>query len=271
MNDPDRLEQPWRLWASVAILSVFAFSVLFGFVLMPVMQGRAAGIDAFEAICRALGITPGSPAARQPTTNAKAQPATRVAWSADLLNSLTKATAAGESLAGSCAGCHGRDGRAVEVKLYPDLAGQSAAAIYKQLHDFKTGSRPSALMTPMVQALTEEQMVAVSAHFAAFPVRPIPAAHLPAAGAAIEGLVARGDSGRGMPACNACHGDQSGGPTEAPRLSRQSREYLAAQLRAFKTGERRNDIYSRMRSVAAPLTESEIDGLALFYASTRTY
>ena len=114
-------------------------------------------------------------------------------------------------------------------------------------------------------------MVAVSAHFAAFPVRPIPAAHLPAAGAAIEGLVARGDSGRGMPACNARHGDQSGGPTEAPRLSRQSREYLAAQLRAFKTGERRNDIYSRMRSVAAPLTESEIDGLARFYATTSTY
>src|SRR4051795_5762598 len=98
MNDaPDPLDRPWRLWASVAILSVFAFSVLFGFVLMPVMQGRAAGIDAFDAICRALGITPGSPAERQPTTNAKAQPATRVAWSADLMNSLTKASAAGES------------------------------------------------------------------------------------------------------------------------------------------------------------------------------
>jgi hypothetical protein len=40
----------------VAILSVFAFSVLFGFVLIPVMQGRAAGIDAFDAICRAGNV-----------------------------------------------------------------------------------------------------------------------------------------------------------------------------------------------------------------------
>ena len=151
MSDSVNLDRPWRVWASVAILSVFAFSLLFGFVLLPVMQGRAAGVDAFEAICRALGITPGSPAGRQPASDAKAQPTTRVAWSADLMNSLTKPTAAGESLAGSCTTCHGRDGRAVDVKLYPDIAGQSAAAIYKQLHDFKSGSRRSAVMAPLVK------------------------------------------------------------------------------------------------------------------------
>jgi|tagenome__1003787_1003787.scaffolds.fasta_scaffold20295905_1 cytochrome c553 len=267
----DPLDRPWRLWASVAILSVFGFSLLFGFVLLPVMQGRAAGVDAFEAICRALGITPGSPSGRQPVTEAKAQPTTRVAWSADLMNALAKPSAAGESLAGGCAACHGRDGRATDVGAYPDLAGQSAAAIYKQLHDFKTGSRRSAVMTPLMQSLTDEQMVAVAAHFAAFPARSLPAAQLPAPAPTIEQLAARGDPVRRIPACNACHGDQSGGPTEAPRLSRQSREYLAAQLHAFKKGERRNDIYSRMRSVAIPLTDDEIEGLALFYAATRTY
>ena len=57
-HNADPLDRPWRVWASVAIMSVFAFSLLFGFVLLPVMQGRAAGVDAFEAICRALGITP---------------------------------------------------------------------------------------------------------------------------------------------------------------------------------------------------------------------
>ena len=187
------------------------------------------------------------------------------------MNALAKPSAAGESLAGGCAGCHGQDGRAADVSAYPDLAGQSAAAIYKQLHDFKSGSRKSAVMAPLVKALTDEQMVAVAAHFAAFPPRSLPAAQLPAAAAGIEELVARGDPARRIPACNACHGDQSGGPTEAPRLSRQSREYLAAQLHAFKAGERRNDIYSRMRSAAIPLTDKEIEGLALFYASTRTY
>src|SRR5215203_2540709 len=74
--EPDALDKPWRLWASVAIISVLAFSVVFGFLILPVVQGRAAGIDAFTAICRAVGIAAGSPAALQPTSSARAEPAT---------------------------------------------------------------------------------------------------------------------------------------------------------------------------------------------------
>ena len=272
MSDaPDPRDRPWRLWASVAILSVFAFSVLFGFVLLPVIQGRGAGLDAWTSICRALGIAPGSPAAPQPTSDAKAQPTTRVAWSAGLMEALARPSAAGATLASGCAACHGRDGRSVDTKLYPDLAGQSAAAIYKQLYDFKQGSRANPVMSAMAQPLTEEQMVALSAHFASFPVRAIAPVDLAAPGEAIERLVARGDPARGIPACNACHGDQSGGPVEAPRLTHQGAQYLAAQLRAFKSAERHNDIYSRMRSVAAALSDGEIDGLAAFYSITLAY
>ena len=36
--------------------------VLLGVLIIPVVQGRSAGIDAYTAICRALGILPGSPA-----------------------------------------------------------------------------------------------------------------------------------------------------------------------------------------------------------------
>ena len=114
-------------------------------------------------------------------------------------------------------------------------------------------------------------MVALSAHFASFPVRAIAPVDLAAPGEAIERLVARGDPARGIPACNACHGDQSGGPVEAPRLTHQGAQYLAAQLRAFKSAERHNDIYSRMRSVAAALSDGEIDGLAAFYSITLAY
>ena len=42
-------------------------------------------------------------------------------------------------------------------------------------------------------------------------------------------------------------------------------------MKQFKSGARKNDIYSRMRSVAAALTDNEIDGLAAFYATTREY
>src|SRR3954471_161892 len=69
--EPDALDKPWRLWASVAIISVLAFSVEFGFLILPVVQGRAAGIDAFTAICRAVGIAAGGPAPPLPARRAR--------------------------------------------------------------------------------------------------------------------------------------------------------------------------------------------------------
>ena len=139
--EPDALDKPWRLWASVAIISVLAFSVVFGFLILPVVQGRAAGIDAFTAICRAVGIATGSPAAPQPTSERPGgarRP--QVAWSTRLLGTLSRRTECGAAVAQGCVGCHGERGIAADPQN-PNLAGQSAAAIYKQLHDYKSGNR----------------------------------------------------------------------------------------------------------------------------------
>src|ERR1700674_3785283 len=264
------LDRPWRIWASVIIVSVLAFSVLFGFIVIPVVQGRSAGIDPFTAICRAIGIAPGSPAVRQPTSDAKAQPPTNVAWSTGLRSKLAHPAGAGAAVAAGCAGCHGERGIAPN-RQYPDLAGQSAVAIYKQLHDFKSGSRINPIMSAMVQPLSEEHIVDVSAYFAADTRRIVEpsSTHVPEED--VVRLVERGHPARGLPACNSCHGSNSGGPIETPALSRQSDEYLASQLRAFKRGDRRNDIYTRMRSVAAKLTDREVDALADFYSKTAIY
>jgi cytochrome c553 len=86
-----------------------------------------------------------------------------------------------------------------------------------------------------------------------------------------RGRLERGDPARELPACNACHGFNSGGPIETPSLSQQNKEYLARQLHAFKNNDRRNDIYTRMRSVASKLTDREIETLATFYATTLAY
>jgi len=37
------------------------------------------------------------------------------------------------------------------------------------------------------------------------------------------------------------------------------------QLKTYGAGERRNDVYGRMRTIAAKLTPTEIDGLAVYY------
>jgi cytochrome c553 len=264
------LDRPWRLWASVIIVSILVFSVVFGFLILPIVQGRAAGLDAYTAICRALGVLPGSPVAMQPSSEATAQPTTRVAWSTDLMRALGRPSPAGADVAQGCVACHGERGIAADPQN-PNLAGQSAVAIYKQLHDYKSGSRVHEVMSGIVKGLDDQQIVEVAAHFASGTRRVLDPTTAEVIDPDIVRLVERGDPARSLPACNACHGFNAGGPLETPTLSHQNREYLARQLRAFKSDARRNDIYTRMRSVAAKLTDREIDKLANFYATTLSY
>jgi cytochrome c553 len=55
------------------------------------------------------------------------------------------------------------------------------------------------------------------------------------------------------------------GAIETPILSEQGKEYLVLQLKTYAAGDRRNDVYGRMRTIAAKLTPAEIDGLAAYY------
>jgi cytochrome c553 len=268
--DPEALDRPWRLWASIIIVSVLAFSVVFGFFVIPIVQGYSAGIDPFTAICRAIGILPGSPVTQQPRSEAQAQPTTQVAWSPDLLRTLSRQSEAGAEVAQGCVPCHGERGIAPDPQN-PNLAGQSAVAIYKQLHDYKSGSRVNEIMTGMAQALEDQDILNVATHFASSTARALDPKSAPFIDVLVVRLVERGDPARGLPACNACHGATAGGPIETPTLSRQNQEYLAQQLHAFKSGDRRNDIYTRMRSIAAKLTDREIEMLATFYATTSSY
>src|SRR5918993_1246057 len=268
--DLDDLDRPWRTWASLIIGGMLAFSIVMGFVVIPVVQGYGAGIDPFTAICRAVGLVPGSPSTRQPTSAAKAEPTTQVAWSTQLLRTLSRPTDMGAVVAEGCVACHGQRGIASDPQN-PNLAGQSAVAICKQLHDYKTGSRANDIMTPIAQTLEENQIRAVSVHFAAANRRSLVPTTAEVVDEDIVRLVERGDPARALPACNSCHGFSAGGPIETPTLSHQNREYLARQLRALRDSSRRNDIYTRMRSVSAKLTDREINRLAEFYATTLQY
>jgi cytochrome c553 len=64
---------------------------------------------------------------------------------------------------------------------------------------------------------------------------------------------------RGMPSAGA------GGPIETPVLAEQQDEYIVQQLKRYASGERRNDVYGRMRRIASRLTDDEIRGLARYY------
>ena len=264
--EPRVLDQPWRIWASVAVLGIVLSGVVLGVLIIPVVQGRSQGIDAFTAICRALGILPGSPARPQVPDRTPPTPVSQVVWTPAVLKVLADAKPE-RGLAKAqevCVACHGEQGVS-SAPEYPNLAGQSGAAIYKQLNDYRTGSRTNPLMTGIAQALDEATLADIAAYYAAQPKRDPNPATLAESPASIVRLVELGDPSRNIPPCAGCHRPGSGGPIETPILAEQVKEYIVAQLKMYASGERRNDVYGRMRTIAAKLTPAEIDGLATYY------
>lgn len=65
--------------------------------------------------------------------------------------------------------------------------------------------------------------------------------------------------------CAACHGGAGISPTPIwPNLAGQKEQYLLAQLKAFKSGERNN---ASMSPMVANLSEEDMANIAAYYAS----
>lgn len=72
---------------------------------------------------------------------------------------------AGKSKSAVCAACHGADGVA-QMDIYPNLAGQKAAYLVKQLKAFKAGERNDPIMAPMAMPLSDQDMEDLAAYYA---------------------------------------------------------------------------------------------------------
>ncbi len=170
--------------------------------------------------------------------------------------------AKGQTIAsGVCAGCHGADGNS-GVPANPTLAGQHAGYTAKQLANFKSGERKNAIMQGMVAALSPQDMLDLGAYYARQQARPRPAndKELALAG---QKLYRAGNAAVGLPACAGCHSPNAAGiPAQYPRLAGQHVEYTVAQLRAFRAGERGNDMNKVMRTIASRLSDLEMQALA---------
>jgi cytochrome c553 len=182
--------------------------------------------------------------------------------------------ARGQKIAGQvCAACHAADGNSVAA-TNPKIAGQFAEYLHKQLVDFKpqAGKKPareSAIMTPMVASLSDEDIQGLAAYYAGQKLRP--ASALDTDLAVLGQKIWRGGiAASNVPACSGCHGPAGAGiPAQYPRLSGQFAEYIAAQLKGFKEGARANDANGVMRGVAARMTEREIQAVAQYAAGLR--
>ena len=115
----------------------------------------------------------------------------------------------------------------------------------------------------MVAALSDQDIADLAALYASFAP---PAA---VTGVAVPILVDRGDPQRIIQPCKVCHGDGGAGTMrDGPAIAGQHRDYLVATLQSYKNGTRANDVYGRMRLIAALLTDDEIDALAEYFSST---
>ena len=167
-----------------------------------------------------------------------------------------------------CAACHGADGNS-PLPMNPSLAGQHPEYLFKQLNEFKSGNRNNAVMMGMVAGLSAEDMRNLSAYYAA--------QKLSEAAAKDKDLVAQGrklfrggNLATGVAACAGCHSPNGAGiPSQYPRLAGQHPEYVVAQLKAFRAGERANDTNNMMRAVAARLTDKEIAAVAEYLSGLR--
>ena len=169
-----------------------------------------------------------------------------------------------------CKTCHGPDGAGIAPAGYPRIAGLDAAYLVKQLKDYRAGKRNNPVMMPMAKNLTDEEISAVSAHYAAMSI-PAVTAQSPSDPVArtAKDLIEWGDwTGRGLPACSQCHApDGNGIGSYFPGISGQHANYLKAQLQAWRAGTRANDPLGLMKAAADHLTEAEIDAVSAYYAA----
>ncbi len=163
---------------------------------------------------------------------------------------------------GKCVKCHSENGISDDTDN-PTIAGMSATYIFKQLMDYKNGSRTERSMKKAVKKLNEQDMADLAAHYSA--QTPDVAAY---ATDAVPVLVHKGDPKRMIRACNSCHGQNGeGGMYDMPSLVGQRKGYFVTTIEEFQEDERSNDIYWRMRDIAKELTEEEIEQLANYYSA----
>lgn len=252
-----------RRWFAVSVLltaSLVIIAALIGFVWLPSVHPDAPFQGVWNAICSAAGVPRTWVQAEAPVR--PVLPVSQVVVTPGMLSSAGAASIGrGATLAHSCAICHGV--RTPAQADTPELAGQPAEATFKQLQDFRTGARVNAVMSPMAVTLTDRDVADLAAYYAYLPRVPT---YQPAGGLPAPRIVSVGAPMRNIAPCGSCHGGMKF-KAGAPWLGGQSANYLLAQLQAFASGARHNDIGEQMRNVARQMTPQEMVEAARYYAS----
>ena len=171
----------------------------------------------------------------------------------------------------ACTSCHGREGRAGPDGYYPRIAGKPAGYLYAQLLHFREGRRHYGLMAGLLETLSDEYLFDIARHFADQDL-PYPPPPRPSAPEEVlkrgEQLATHGDPERRVPACANCHGKALTGVTpNVPGLLGLPRDYLNAQLGAWRTGQRRALAPDCMAEIARRLSPEDLSAVTAWLSS----
>lgn len=172
----------------------------------------------------------------------------------------------------ACASCHGAHGEGLpgDVRI-PRLAGKPAGYLLQQLQAFQDGRRHHAPMEYVVRQLSPAYLQQIADYFAAqqVPFHPQPVPATPAATMQRgEQLVRHGDSARGIPSCESCHGSTlTGVEPLMPGLAGLSYAYIDAQLDAWRAHQRSSAGPGCMTVVANRMTTGDVTAVAAWLAS----
>ena len=180
---------------------------------------------------------------------------------------------AGADKSALCQGCHGGTGNS-EDATFPRLAGQYAAYIAKQVHDFQKGIRANnETMAGMAATVASPQdALDIGAYFssqkmASKPLAPVDK-KLAAQG---EKIFINGIPSKNVYGCVNCHGERGKGksPNIAvfPVIGGQHRDYIIKELTDLRAGTRANDPAGMMENIAKGLSDEEIKALANYLSS----
>ena len=195
-------------------------------------------------------------------------PSTSAAANANFQDNIAQRTLA-------CTACHGKQGRAAPDGYYPRLAGKPAGYLYNQLLNFREGRRHYGLMTQLLETLDgpvgDTYLMEMAQYFSKLEV-PYPAPLASKASPELlrdgERLVMKGDAARQLPACVQCHGRaMTGVAPNIPGLLGLPRDYLNAQLGAWKAGQRRAHAPDCMKDVVARLSDDDIHAVTSWLAA----
>jgi cytochrome c553 len=172
----------------------------------------------------------------------------------------------------TCGACHGADGNSA-IAMNPKLAGQHANYLVKQLTEFKLASqtggkegRNNAVMNGMAAALSEQDILDLAAYYSSQEATASEASE-----DSVElgnKLYVGGDLQRGITACIACHGPKGNGTSLSgfPDISGQHSDYIATQLKAFRSGDRANSLNGMMADIAKRMNDKDIEVISSYVA-----